>query len=194
MPVNLNALLRYKTIDDCLSNKQVNCTIDYLIEKCSEKLYEATGVKKGVSERTIRNDIRILKSDILGFNAPIIIKKGVYSYSDIEFSIFNQAIKNLELLIDIQDLLTEEFDSIKNKNLPYLLKTLSSITNKEVPEKLLPPKPTHRKDGVFEKKRKNIYLSKLGDYMWRLKPRKKTYFFKTKQKELFNWQFIYELI
>ena len=36
-------------------------------------------------------------------------------------------------------------------------------------------------------------LSKLGDYMWSLKP-KKTFFFRRKQKELFNWQFIYELI
>lgn len=52
MPTNLNALLRYKIIDECLTNLQLNCTIDVLIEKCSEKLSEVQGVNS-VSERTI---------------------------------------------------------------------------------------------------------------------------------------------
>ncbi|MEX5689673.1 hypothetical protein, partial [Pseudomonas silesiensis] len=87
MPVNLNALIRCKTIDECLSNKNLKCTISVLMEKCSEKLSESQGLYTGVSERTIRNDIRILRSDILGFNAPIKIEEVVYIYEDIDFTI-----------------------------------------------------------------------------------------------------------
>lgn len=104
MPTNLNALLRYKIIDECLSNDQLSCTIDVLIEKCTQKLSEFQGVYS-VSERTIRNDIRILRSDALGFNSPIVVNQGVYSYSESGYSIFGRPIQELELLKDIQSLL-----------------------------------------------------------------------------------------
>ena len=113
MPTNLNALLRYKIIDECLSNDQLSCTIDVLIEKCTQKLSEFQGVYS-VSERTIRNDIRILRSDALGFNSPIVVNQGVYSYSESGYSIFGRPIQELELLKDIQSLLVSEFDSISN--------------------------------------------------------------------------------
>lgn len=137
MPVNLNALIRYKTIDECLSNKNLKCTINVLIEKCSEKLSESQGLYTGVSERTIRNDIRILRSDILGFNAPIIIKEGVYIYEDIDFTIFGRPIKELDLLIEIQELIEENFNYLENRNnnVRNLLTELSKITDIKLPEK-----------------------------------------------------------
>ena len=109
MPVNLNALIRYKTIDDCLSNPNLKCTIDLLIDKCSEKLIENQGIESGVSERSIRNDIRILRSDILGFNVSIQFENGIYSYIEPNFSIYGRPIKEKELLLEIQDLLVEKF-------------------------------------------------------------------------------------
>lgn len=40
MPVNKNALIRYKTIDRCLRNKYRRWTLDDLVEACSDALYE----------------------------------------------------------------------------------------------------------------------------------------------------------
>lgn len=137
MPVNLNALIRYKTIDECLSNPNIKCNIDLLIDRCSEKLAEYQGVYSGISERTIRNDIRILRSDILGFNAPIIVEDGIYSYEDINFTIFGRPIKELDLLIEVQKLIIENIDYFDNKNNKVfeILLELSKITQIELPEK-----------------------------------------------------------
>lgn len=147
MSTNLNALIRYKVIDKCLSNPNLKCTIDVLIEKCSEKLNEFQGIES-ISERTIRNDIRILRSDALGFNAPIIVNNGVYSYESANFSIFGRAINELELLKEIQSALVAEFDSIQNPNLPFLLVQLAEITKQKIPKKCTP-----EGYGVFESKK-----------------------------------------
>ncbi|RNC83143.1 MAG: WYL domain-containing protein [Balneola sp.] len=90
MPVNRNALIRYRTIDNCLRNRQRLWTLEDLIERCSEALYEYEGIDKGVSRRTVQSDIQIMRSDKLGYNAPIIVeRKKYYSYSDPEYTITN---------------------------------------------------------------------------------------------------------
>ena len=71
MPVNKNALLRYKTIDRCLRNKYRRWTLDDLVEACSDALYEMEGITRGVSVRTVQADIQMMRSDKLGYNAPI---------------------------------------------------------------------------------------------------------------------------
>lgn len=73
MPVNRNALIRYKTIDYCLQNRYRKWTLDDLIEACSEALYEYEGIDKGISKRSIQMDIQMMRSDKLGYNAPIIV-------------------------------------------------------------------------------------------------------------------------
>ena len=94
MPSNLNALVRYKQIDKCLRNKFVNCTIERMQKMCSEQLGEYRGVYKLVSERTISDDIKTMSGDSLGFNAPIVMKDGVYNYNHDSFSIFNSSIND----------------------------------------------------------------------------------------------------
>ncbi|MEQ9266381.1 MAG: WYL domain-containing protein [Balneolaceae bacterium] len=90
MPVNRNALIRFRTIDNCLRNRQRNWTLNDLIDQCSEALYEYEGIEKGVSRRTIQSDIQLMRSDKLGYNAPIIVKdKKHYTYSDPEYTITN---------------------------------------------------------------------------------------------------------
>lgn len=194
MPVNLNALLRYMTIDSCLINKNVNCTISYLVEKCSEAISEAKGIPTSVSERTIRNDLRILKSDILGYNAPIIVENGVYKYSISNFSIYNKSLVDLELLIEIQELLIDEFKNISNKKLPFLLKAISQITKKSVPNKYLPDKSEKDSIGRYSKKRNNEYSKRLYNHILKLKNKKTVFFLGFKQKELVNWAYIFESI
>lgn len=90
MPTNRNALIRYKTIDNCLRNRQRKWTIHDLVDKCSEALYEYEGIDKGVSLRTVQVDIQTMRSEKLGYNAPIVvIDKKYYTYDDEEYSITN---------------------------------------------------------------------------------------------------------
>ena len=52
MPVNKNALIRYKTIDNCLRNKYRRWTLNDLVDACSDALYDMEGITKGVCART----------------------------------------------------------------------------------------------------------------------------------------------
>ena len=88
MPANKNALIRYKTIDRCLRNRYRRWTIDDLVEACSDALYEMEGIVKGVSLRTVQGDLQIMRSDKLGYNAPIeVYDKIYYRYADPDYSI-----------------------------------------------------------------------------------------------------------
>ena len=73
MALNKNALIRYKTIDKCLQNNYRDWTLDDLIEACSNALYEYEGREVNVSKRTIQLDIQMMRSDKLGYNAPIVV-------------------------------------------------------------------------------------------------------------------------
>lgn len=88
MPVNRNALIRYKTIDACLRNRRRKWTLSKLIDAVSDALYEYEGINKEVSRRTIQGDIQVMRSDKLGYNAPIIVvDKKYYTYDDPDYSI-----------------------------------------------------------------------------------------------------------
>ena len=88
MPANKNALIRYKTIDNCLRNRYRRWTIDDLVDACSEALCDMEGITKGVCTRTVQMDIQIMRSDKLGYNAPIeVYDKIYYRYADPDYSI-----------------------------------------------------------------------------------------------------------
>lgn len=94
MATNKSALIRYKTIDQCLQNKFRKWTLEDLIEKVSEALYEFEGITTGVSKRTIQGDIQFMRSDKLGYNAPIIVTdRKFYTYEDSDYSITQSPIK-----------------------------------------------------------------------------------------------------
>jgi predicted DNA-binding transcriptional regulator YafY len=98
MAVNKNALIRYKTIDKCLQNRYRQWTLEDLIDECSEALYEYEGIDKGVSRRTVQGDIQMMRSDKLGYNAPIIVvDKKYYTYEDADYSITNIPITDQDL-------------------------------------------------------------------------------------------------
>jgi predicted DNA-binding transcriptional regulator YafY len=109
MPVNRNALIRYKTIDQCLQNRYRQWTLDDLIEACSEALYEYEGIQKGISKRTVQLDIQMMRSDKLGYNAPIIVYDNkYYTYEDPDYSITNIPLTDKDL-----DKLTEAVEFMK---------------------------------------------------------------------------------
>jgi predicted DNA-binding transcriptional regulator YafY len=88
MSQNKNALIRYKTIDKCLQNKYRQWTLEDLIECCSQALEEYEGRQIPISKRTIQMDIQMMRSEKLGYNAPIVVyDKKYYKYDDEDFSI-----------------------------------------------------------------------------------------------------------
>lgn len=98
MPANKNALLRYKTIDNCLRNRSREWTLDDLIEACSDALYEYTGKDEYISRRTIQLDIQKMRSSELGYEAPIeVYDRRYYRYSDPDFSITNTPLSESDL-------------------------------------------------------------------------------------------------
>lgn len=110
MPVNRNALIRYRTIDKCLQNRRRTWTIEDLIDACNEALYEYEGVETHISLRTIRLDLSAMRSDSLGYNAPIIIRnKKFYTYEDADYSIANIPLttQDLGILQEVSHLLRQ---------------------------------------------------------------------------------------
>ncbi len=129
MPTNLNALIRYKTIDTLLQGGAVHYSIDKLQLACSEALAEQRGVYKMVSERTIRDDIRVMRSDILGYNAPIVVKEGRYTYANPNFSIQNTSVASNKLLLELGALIRDEFGRIDQKRAKLLLEKIDAFTS-----------------------------------------------------------------
>jgi predicted DNA-binding transcriptional regulator YafY len=100
MATNKNALIRYRTIDQCLQNRQRKWSLQMLIESCSDALYEYEGKDTNVSKRTIQLDIQLMRSDKLGYNAPIVVyDKKYYTYEEPDYSITNIPITESDMSV-----------------------------------------------------------------------------------------------
>ncbi len=115
MAQNKNALLRYRTIDRCLRNTGRRWTLQDLVDACSDALYEYEGKAEPVSTRTVQLDLQMMRSDRLGYEAPIeVYDKKYYRYSDSDYSISNRPLSqhDIEVLNRTIDLLRQfdEFD------------------------------------------------------------------------------------
>ncbi|NOU59702.1 helix-turn-helix transcriptional regulator [Marinifilum caeruleilacunae] len=98
MPVNRNALIRYTTIDKCLRNHYRKWTLEDLMDACSDALYEFEGIDKGVSRRTVQLDIQNMRSEKLGYNAPIVVtERKYYTYEDSDYSITQLPLSDQDL-------------------------------------------------------------------------------------------------
>lgn len=128
MPANLNALVRYKTINSCLYGGRRKWAIDELIDACSEALGESRGRYERISERTIRDDIRVMRSDILGFNAPIRQERGLYFYDDPGYSIMSVGITDMKLIDRIIKMLIDIRSEVKHPELEIVLERLLKIS------------------------------------------------------------------
>ena len=115
MPANKNALIRYKTIDNCLRNHYRRWTLDDLVDACSNALYDMEGIRKGVSVRTVQGDIQMMRSDKLGYNAPIeVYDHKYYRYADKDYSIMDMPLSqnDYEVMQEAVDMLRQlqDFD------------------------------------------------------------------------------------
>lgn len=98
MSSNKNALIRYKILDKCLSNRFKKYTLDNLIDECSEALFEFEGKEAYISKRTIQADLQNMRSEKFGYEAPIeVYEKKYYRYSDPEYSIHNISVNENDL-------------------------------------------------------------------------------------------------
>lgn len=99
MPTNKNALIRYRFLDEMLSDRHHYYDINDLTEKCNDKLVEA-GFSE-VTRRCIEKDIVYLTES--PFNAPIVRfrrqGKNCVSYKDSSFSIFKQEMSSEERIL-----------------------------------------------------------------------------------------------
>lgn len=88
MPINRATLIRISTIDKCLQNHYRRWTINDLIDACTDALADFEGRSNPVSRRTFQNDLALMRSDRLGYNAPIVVRENkYYEYEDPDFSI-----------------------------------------------------------------------------------------------------------
>lgn len=129
MPANKNALIRYKTIDNCLRNRYRRWTLDELVEACSDALYDMEGITKGVCARTVQMDIQIMRSDKLGYNAPIEVYDRIYyRYADPNYSITDMplSIEDFKLIKEAIILLENK----KDKDSEYTIKVLDKVQNR----------------------------------------------------------------
>ncbi len=98
MSSNKNALIRYKTLDKCLKNRFKKYTLEDLIEECSEALFEFEGKESYVSRRTVQLDLQNMRSEKLGYEAPIeVYERKYYRYSNPEYSIHNISVNENDL-------------------------------------------------------------------------------------------------
>lgn len=138
--------MRYKTIDQCLQNRFRKWTLEDLMEACSDALYEYEGISKGISRRTIQLDIQTMRSEKLGYNAPIVVTdKKFYSYSEKNYSITSIPVSSQDL-----GTLHEAIEVLKQfKGFGYFDDLNSIVTRLE--DKVLSQKPRGKVHILFEK-------------------------------------------
>jgi predicted DNA-binding transcriptional regulator YafY len=72
--------------------------LEDLIDACSDALYEYEGIDKGISRRTVQMDIQMMRSEKLGYNAPIVVYDNkYYKYEDEDYSITNTPLSEQDL-------------------------------------------------------------------------------------------------
>lgn len=125
MPLNRATLIRISTIDRCLQNHYRRWTIGDLIDACTEALAEYEGRSNPVSRRTFQNDLALMRSDRLGYNAPIVVRENkYYEYEDPDFSI-----THLPLSDEGLDALNSALDILRQlQGFPQLESSIDTIS------------------------------------------------------------------
>lgn len=99
MATNKHALIRYKLLDKCFSNKWKKYFIDDLIASCTAELTTYVGSETKVSRRQLLDDITFMRSEA-GYQAPIVSmkdgKRVFYRYDSTDFSILKQPLNASE--------------------------------------------------------------------------------------------------
>jgi predicted DNA-binding transcriptional regulator YafY len=186
MSLNKNALIRYKTIDKCLQNHYRQWTLDDLIEAVSEALFEYEGKENAVSKRTVQLDIQMMRSEKLGYNAPIVVyDKKYYKYEDEEFSITDIPLTETDI-----NVLTETVSMLKQFKDFSLFTDVSDILQR-LEDKIYAEK-SHTKPVIHLDKNENLkglhFLDEIYQAIVKKVVLKITYkSFKSREETVFNF-------
>lgn len=169
MAQHKNALIRYQTIDKCLQNNNRRWSLDDLISACSDALYEFEGRTQNISKRTIQLDIQMMRSEKLGYHAPIeVYDKKYYRYAEEGFTItaipltetdvqvltetvlMLKQFQNFSLFQDVSDIVQRLEDKIYTETTQN-----QPIIHLDRNEKL---KGIHFLDGIYQSIAKKIVL------------------------------------
>lgn len=125
MPLNRATLIRISTIDRCLQNRYRRWTINDLIDACTDALAEFEGRSNPVSRRTFQNDLALMRSDRLGYNAPIVVRENkYYEYEDPDYSITHLPLNDEGL-----DALNSALDILRQlQGFPQLASSIDTIS------------------------------------------------------------------
>lgn len=125
MPLNRATLIRISTIDKCLQNHYRRWTINDLIDACTDALAEFEGRSNPVSRRTFQNDLALMRSDRLGYNAPIVVRDNkYYEYENPDFSITHLPLNDEGL-----DALNSALDILRQlQGFPQLASSIDTIS------------------------------------------------------------------
>lgn len=147
MPANKNAMTRYMILDDLLSNRYHDYSLDDLTDEVSRRLSELYSDSKGVVRRTIEKDINYLEyegpfmAEIERKWVPCVNSNGKTSqkkclrYKDPSFSIFRKALSD-----DEKYLLKEAFSLLGQfEGLPNLEVLEALRKSLELPEDVQRP-------------------------------------------------------
>lgn len=125
MPLNRATLIRISTIDKCLQNHYRRWAINDLIDACTDALAEYEGRNNPVSRRTFQNDLALMRSDRLGYNAPIVVRDNkYYEYEDPDYSITHLPLNDEGL-----DALNSALDILRQlQGFPQLASSIDTIS------------------------------------------------------------------
>lgn len=111
MPLSRAQIVRLKVLDECLRSRHHYHTMEELMEKCANRLYESQdGRISGVSKRTIQEDLRLIRETLANGQGGRIVQdraNHTYRYEDPEFSIFDMPLtgKDVAALTEAMDIL-----------------------------------------------------------------------------------------
>ena len=102
MATTKNPLIRYKILDACFRNPYKKYYIETLLEMVNDKLFETSGESSGIQLRQLREDIAFMRSPE-GWSIELADlkdgKKKIYRYGDLDFSIKEAPLNELELQV-----------------------------------------------------------------------------------------------
>ena len=109
----------------CLQNHYRRWTINDLIDACTDAQAEFEGRSTPVSRRTFQNDLALMRSDRLGYNAPIVVRENkYYEYEDPDYSITHLPLNDEGL-----DALNSALDILRQlQGFPQLASSIDTIS------------------------------------------------------------------
>jgi hypothetical protein len=147
--------------------------INELIEACSGALSESRARYARISERTIRDDIRVMRSDILGFNAPIMQSGGLYFYSDPKYTILSVGINDPGILQMVIQSLMKLRTEVKHPELEKILEKLQVLSPENFEQEYMLESRIDRNEKLStpDVKVKNIFpMFSMEEYLFETDP------------------------